>query len=398
MEKKKIRNILTDSVWSIAGTVLMTVAAQFVVYPFWEREFGTEKYGMIIYLISLMNIVSITFGSSLGYTRIMLSAKNSTKNSPYLLLLFLLSIISALYALIVSFFNSAFFSLLDIACYAVLCVITAWRYYADVEYRIHLNYKGFFLYYTLIGIGYIAGMLLMSFTDLWALALIPGEFLGLFFVLLKGHIFKRDEIKREELSELSKMFLVLIGSNLINTLIFNADRILINHALGSIAVSVYYVSSLFGKTLSLITTPLNGVISGYIARFKGVPEKKMKLLIITAALVLAVLSAFACTIGAHIILPFLYPETYPLAEDKIFICSLTQTVYFSTNIISVLMMRFADKKHQLISNIIYAFSFAVICIPITAFGGTEGFYISFLATACSRFIYNSIIVSRIKKE
>ena len=43
MERKKIRNILTDSGWSIAGTVLMTVAAQFLVYPFWERKFGTEK-------------------------------------------------------------------------------------------------------------------------------------------------------------------------------------------------------------------------------------------------------------------------------------------------------------------------------------------------------------------
>ena len=398
MERKKIRNILTDSGWSIAGTVIMTAAAQFLVYPFWERKFGTEKYGVIIYLISLMNIVSITCGSSLSYTRIMLSAKSTTKNFPYLLLLSLLSIISAVYALVVSFFNSTLLSYADIVCYVILCVITTWRYYADVEYRIHLNYKGFFLYYTLIGTGYVGGMLLMSLTDLWALALIPGELLGLLFVVLKGHIFKTDEFKREELAELSKTFAVLIGSNLINTLIFNADRILINHALGSVALSVYYVSSLFGKTLSLITTPLNGVISGYIARFNGVPKKKTKLLVITAAIALALLSALACTIGGHIILPVLYPETFPLAKDRIFICSLTQTIYFSTNIISVIMMRFANKKHQLISNIVYASCFAAICIPMTAFGGTDGFYISFLLTAGSRFIYNSIIVFRIKKE
>lgn len=394
--KSKVKHILTDSVWSIAGTVLMTFVAQFVVYPFWERTFGTEKYGAIIYLISLMNIVSITFGSSLGYTRIMLSAKRETKNSPYLLLLFLLSIISALYALVVAFLNKDFLSVGDMICYGVLCVVTAWRFYSDVEYRIHLNYKGFFLYYSFIGAGYLLGMLLMSFTDIWALALIPGEVCGLLFILLKGHIFKKDEFKREELSELSKMFIVFMGSNLINTLIFNADRILLNHAVGSAAVSVYYVSSLFGKTLSLVTTPLNGVISGYIARFKGSPDKKAKSLIAVASILLAGLSAIACTIGAYIILPLLYPETFPLAKGTILICSIAQTIYFSTNIVSVIMMRFADKKHQIISNAIYAVTFAAICIPMTIAGRMEGFYIGFLITSASRLIYNLIIVFRIK--
>ena len=36
-QKKKI---LSDSVWSVAGLVLMNVALQFAVYPFWERRAG----------------------------------------------------------------------------------------------------------------------------------------------------------------------------------------------------------------------------------------------------------------------------------------------------------------------------------------------------------------------
>ena len=38
MNSKK--KILSDSVWSVAGLVLMNVALQFAVYPFWERRAG----------------------------------------------------------------------------------------------------------------------------------------------------------------------------------------------------------------------------------------------------------------------------------------------------------------------------------------------------------------------
>lgn len=389
---KKIGHILTDSVWSILGTVIMTFASQFLVYPFWERLFGSEKYGNIIYLLSLMNIVSITFGSAAGYTRIMISSKRKTHNCPYILLLLVLSSITLLYSSAVSFLNRDTLNQADVVGYIVLCTITAWRCYADVEYRIHLNYKGFFLYYTLIGAGYVLGIFLIRFFYTWTAALIPGELSGLIYVLSKGHIFRKDELVKDEFSEMSRMFLVLAGSNLINTLIFNADRILIRNAVSSIAVSIYYISSLFGKTLSLITTPLNGVISGYIARFKGVPSTKTRYIIAISATVMSVLAAFICTLGAYIILPFLYPETFPQAKGSVFVCSIAQTIYFSTNIISVIMLRFSDKKHQIFSNAVYAAAFVLICIPMTILFDMPGFYIGFIITSCSRFIYDIIII------
>ena len=55
-QKKKI---LSDSIWSVAGLVLMNVALQFAVYPFWERRAGEAALGNILYLISLMNIFAV---------------------------------------------------------------------------------------------------------------------------------------------------------------------------------------------------------------------------------------------------------------------------------------------------------------------------------------------------
>ena len=386
------KKLIGDSILSIIGMILMTAAAQFLVYPNWEHSYGTEHYGNIIYMLSLMNVVCITFGSAVSYTRIITSAKHETKNAPYLRLMTVLSIITLAYAVIVSLINNTIMSYLDISGFVILCVLTVWRSYSDVEYRIHLNYKGYFTYYVVIGIGYVIGMLVMPYAKTWTVALILGEIAGLSYVYFKGHILKKDSFDSAESSEMLKLFYVLVGSYFINTLIFNADRILLKNAIGSTAVSIFYVSSLLGKTLSLVTTPLNGVISGYIAKFKGKPSLRSVCLLILGATIVAFAAAGVCTLGAYIILPVLYPTTFDSARGSIFICSISQTFFFSTNILSVIMLRFADKKYQLYSNIIYAIAFAAICIPLTVIGGMSGFYIGLVLTSLSRFIYNSVVI------
>ena len=394
--KNNVKKLFGDSVLSIIGIVFMNAVAQFAIYPFWERTFGTERYGTIVYLLSMMNIAALTFGPAANYTRIMISARHETRNAPYTLLMFLYGGVTAVYALIVAVLDKSALTPLDTAGYVVLSVLTSWRAYADVEYRIHLNYKGFCLYYVLIGAGYGLGVFIMPHAGTFTAALIPGEIIGLLYVLLFGHIFKPDSFTRSDVPEIAEMFGVLAGSYFINTLIFNADRILLNLTVGSAALSVYYIASLFGKTLSLVTTPLNGVISGYLARMEKAPERKYRILIIFAAAVLFVLAALACTAGAYIVLPFLYGETFELAKGSVFVCSIAQTVYFATNILSVVMLRFAPKKHQMAANVVYAGFFAAVCIPLTMTLGMKGFYTGMILTSASRFVYDSVIIMIIK--
>lgn len=65
--KEKIKALLTDSMWSIAGLMLMNVVVQFLVYPVWNNHLGSEEYGNILYLISIMNIIAISVGSACNY-------------------------------------------------------------------------------------------------------------------------------------------------------------------------------------------------------------------------------------------------------------------------------------------------------------------------------------------
>ena len=84
---EKLKNIFTDTIWSMAGLVLMNVAAQFVVYPCWNRVLGSEEYGNIVYLLAVMNILAISVGSGVNYARMRQSANGETQNRPYMLLM-----------------------------------------------------------------------------------------------------------------------------------------------------------------------------------------------------------------------------------------------------------------------------------------------------------------------
>lgn len=386
--KNKVKNLVNDSIWSIAGLVIMNLIAQFLLYPFWNRQFGSEKYGTILYLISLMNVVTITLGSACTYTRITNSSTKQTSNTVYIILLALSSIIVFIYGTGICLLNCESLNGLDAFFYVILCILSLWRNYADIEYRLHINYKGYFCYYLIIGIGYIIGIPLMNITNIWALGLIPGEFLGLFFVITKGTIFRIDtKVSFSCIKEPLHLFLLLSGSYFINHLVYNGDRILLNHTAGGIAVSTYYISSLFGKTISLITTPFNGVISGYLAKYKGRLSIKMMNIFSIAALIILLLATTACTLCSYIILPLLYPDLFPTAKKGILICSFSQSIYFITNIFSVIILRFSKSKYQLYINLLYAFVFIFICIPFSIFYGLFGFYIGFLITSLSRFVY-----------
>lgn len=384
--KEKLRSVLNDSLWSIAGLVLMNVIAQFLVYPFWSRTFGSEKYGEIIFLLSLMNIVSISLGSACNYARITLKLKGETRNIDYLVLLGLSTAAAAVFAFAVSLCSGS--AAADAVCYILLCGLTLWRFYADIEYRMHLNYKGYFLYYLAIGMGYILGTVLMRATELWALALVPGELLGILLVRVKGSVLRKDgRFSREQLREPFRLFLVLAGSYLIDNLIFNSDRILIKLAVGSTAMSVYYISSLLGKTLALVTVPFSSVISGYLARFKGTLSTNAMHAIAAVSLACAFLAAGVCTLGSYILIPVLYPEDFETAKEAFFLCNLSQTLYFVSNIVSVVLLRFSKSRFQVYLNAVYAGVFAVVCVPLTILYQMDGFYTGLIVTAVSRLLF-----------
>ena len=160
----KIRSLFSNTMWTIMGLMLMNVVAQFIVYPIWAHVLGSEEYGNIIYILSIVNIFSISFGSSANYARMVESSKRSTQNGDYNLFLVIGNIVTAFGVVLIVYITTASDSILELLLIAVLSCAIMWRFYCDVEYRMNLDYKGYFVYYLVISIGYVLGTILFCFT------------------------------------------------------------------------------------------------------------------------------------------------------------------------------------------------------------------------------------------
>ena len=383
-QKKKI---LSDSIWSVAGLVLMNVALQFAVYPFWERRAGEAALGNILYLISLMNVFAVSMGVSVNYARLKESEKGSSSNTPYLSVLLVATVVSAIVGVGITYFGGVEFSLAERILFCAVMCATMWRYYADVEYKLSLNYKSYFVYYLLIAVGYAIGIGLFYATDLWPLTLLCGEVLGLVFVLVRGQIFRFDvKLDRDTMKRVLKIVAILLGSEMLSTLIFNADRIVLKAIINEVAVTEYYLASLFGKTIALLTAPLTGVIIGYLAKYKGDLTKKLMHIIVLIAVGIIALALLGCTLGAYIIMPILYPNQFDEVKSYFLIANLAQILFFVGSVITVVLLRFAKSRYQMYITSVYVVCFAVICIAMAKKWGLWGFCIGLAITCFARFV------------
>lgn len=389
--KRRVLKIASDSIWSIAGLVLMNVVAQFVIYPIWNRQLGNESYGHILYLISAMNILAISMGISCNYARMRSSADGETYNRNYNRILSVTSLISVPFMLIANAFSGATdSSVLETVLMILLTIATMWRFYADVEYRLSLNYKGYFVYYLVISCGYGIGVGLFLLTNLWPLALLPGEIAGLLLVYWKGSIFQKDpdgEIS-ENTKTVLKIVLTLFSTSLISNLVSNGDRFLLNFIQSGTAVTIYYQASLLGKTMTLVTTPLNSVIIGYLARTDQKLDKRMMNILTLSSMGATVLVTVACTVASHIVIHLLYPQNYDLVKGYFLIANLGQVAGFVSSIVTTFLLRYCKVQYQLYVNIVYIILFAAICFPGAMLWGMEGFCIAATAVHFLRLCYS----------
>ena len=388
--KKLGKSILKDSMWSIAGIVLMNVVAQFLIYPLWDKQLGSDEYGNILYLLSLMNIVAVSLGTAVNYGR-MCNKGDGVKNRSYLLILGGGAVVFGAAAILCK--GLLALDLGTAGLFALLIEFTMWRFYADVEFRLSLNYKGYFLYYLLISVGYGIGALLFLKTGEWVLALLLGEILGVAFVLWKGRVLRPDGLPaKAEFLEISGVVAALFGSNLISNLIFNGDRLILKFFIGGTAVTTYYLASLIGKTAALVTTPLNSVLIGYLMRYEGNLKKRTVALLAGGSVAISLVGMIGCFVASIILLPFLYPAEYETVKPFLWLGNLAQIVYFVGNMLNTTLLRFGKKQDQLYVNVLYGIAFVVLCVPATYWWGLWGFCVAYLLTTTARLAFGFVLL------
>ena len=372
---RKYKSQLGDSVWSICGLVLMNAVAQIVMFPLLRDTYGAQGYGDIQYLMAYVNMVTMTVGTAAGLARMLLPAEERNQNSgDYNIFLLIVSLLGIPFILLIRTLGGVVLDDATTVCYHLLFVAMAFRYYADFSYKITLRYRRYFLYYLLIGAGYGIGVFLAMQTGIWPLALLTGEAMGVLFAYVAESNLRRRGLRPSaHFGAAMRSVGLFCFSEGVGNMIQNADRIIVKMAVGADAVTVYYLATLVGKTMSLITIPLNGVAIGYLMRYDGRLTRRVMHWIALGSLVAVGLFTAICVLGGYIVLLWLYPEDLQSVQPFLWIGSLAQVFYFTTGFITVVLVRFAKKSYQIIINGAFGICFFGIGIPATLMGGLWGF-------------------------
>ncbi len=372
------KGIAINFCWSISGVLLINIILQFFVYPKWNNELGSMAYGNVLYLMSWINILSISLGISSNYARMKESVFRETHNSPYILIMMIGSFLFLLLIILLNIIGAISLTLVEGFFFWGLMCLMMWRYYSEVEFRLHINYKGLFLFYLMISIGYLFGTRLFQYTKFWFFSLVVGELVGIGYVAKVGNVLKWDsKVNVEALYPTLKIIIYLFLSEFLSTLIFNSDRLLLKRISGE-AVTYYYLASLLGKTVSFISTPLNSIIAGYLSKFKGLMNRKILALSILGSVIVVILGTIGCTLCSHFVISFLYPDNYSIVKSKFLVANMAQVVYFTGNIVLVILLRFGKPFYNITINAIYAVLFCCACIPAVLNANFDAFCLAVL--------------------
>ena len=392
---KKIRG-LKDLILSVLGLVAMNGVLQLFLYPTINNTLGEERYGDILSMLAVVSVLAASIGTGANYARMVAENKGRGANGDFNVFL-LASVVPVSVVATVTLVlenKGLVFNIL----FLVLAVVSVVRYYGDVEFRLNVNYFRFFLYYVLISVGYVGGTFLIKYRVFgddvsWVTAVIAGETLAVGFVAVTGGIFKGKDALRlsPEAKANFKTTMFLLATNLINALALQADKLLLRIFMNGEAVTVFYLATLVGKIVAMLTTPLNGVIIGYLNRYKGKFTKKLfGAATMTAIGVIVVFTALG-VLASHIFIKWKYPGSYETASAFFLLGNAGQIFYFIASSMMVFVLRFVHERFQLIINSVYAVVFIGTLIPMVYFFGIAGLTWGLLAVNALRFFAVVII-------
>jgi len=385
---KKYRAQLGDSLWSIFGLVLMNAVAQIALYPFLFSQLGKDAYGQMLHLMAYINILSVSGGCAANLARMTAPEKDRMKNGgDYNVFLLLVALLGIPYTLLIRRFDGAYMDTPTTVWFYALFVAMLFRYYADVCYKLTLNYRLYFVYYTVIGAGYAGGVFLFRTTGIWPLAILLGEALGVLFAYIVGPTLRNRPVSLSPAWQKAwHLMLVLCLSEGVSNLIFNADRLFLEWMVSQEAVTIYYTATLVGKIMSLVTVPLSGVLIGYLARYEGKFSRRIMRWVLFGSLGTIILFTGACVLGGYLLTLWRYKEILGDVRPYLLVGSLAQVVYFTTGVVTVVLIRFAKKVYQVFINGAFGLCFFGLGIPATIRFGITGFAVSMLIAGGVRWL------------
>lgn len=303
---KKIK-LAGDLVYTVSATVVMQVALQLIIYPLINRFYGENVTGDILYFIGIVYIFPQAVGTAINNTRLVTRKTMDSSNGDYAGILASMSAITAVVCFAISYVGNTgiIFSLL----FAIFSVVYTIRMYAQVEFRLRLNFRGYFIYYAITSVGYVIGFLLYMLTGIWLLIFFTGELIAIGYSIWKGDIFKK-ETAIGQAKHLYKTMSMILLSTLVRDGITQFDKVILRLLISAESVTHYNALSLVGKSVQMLVNPVNTLILSYLSAKEAKLSRKFFKKFLFCSLGVGIIMLVACQIATPIYIRLFYSSFY----------------------------------------------------------------------------------------
>lgn len=382
---RKLKSFSRDMLYSVSAMVLLNVILQFFLYPTLNKKLGDSDFGIIMTLLSVVSIIASSFGSAANYSRIISSSCKKENGRDYNFFLLLVGLFS-IPVVFIFLLTLKLRTVLVFVLFPVFTFFSVFRYYADVEFRINLNYKKYFIFYAVISFGYFISSLFFSSQRCWIFIFLTGELLAIVYAELNGHrLFKFSLSNNSKKSFCNWISLSL--SNLSSSFIANSDRLLICYLIAPEFVAVFYVATLIGKTVSLLGSPLNSVLIGYLTKSKMFFSKKNIIFVFLATFVFGLFFTGICFFASIVFVKLMYPHLFKSVYPLLMSANAGQIFFFLSNTLMVLVIYMKGEKSSIYVSLFHLIIFMLVVIPSVLLWGLHGMTYSILIVNFLKFIF-----------
>lgn len=369
--KTKQKRIVSNTAYTIGGALLMNGVLQILVYPLLNRIMGSDQLGELLYLMGLVAILCPSVGQALNTSRLVVRRDYGVSNGDYNILLLLFGGVGTAVALVVA--RSSMTTPSVIFWTIILLMTTIFRYYGDVEYRLNLNYQKYFIYYTVLTAGYVAGFGLYLVAENWFLVFITGEAAAIIYLAVTGTVFRGFSDRSKWFGKAFQRGGFLVFSYLITNLTLNIDRLVLENLIGHLAVTQYYVTSLIGKTLVLLVAPINTIIISYLTRKQEKMNRKQFMMFTGIGIGVSLVFFICAQIGTPVFVKLFYGDLYDSVKEMITVVNLSQILGVLSAYLFIVVLTFTEEKWQLLLQIFHLAVIVVLVLLFTGSGGIMGF-------------------------
>jgi len=380
---KSSKKLIKDFIYTFLATAVYNVVLQIIIYPLITKYLGDSLTGEIMYFVGIIYIFPQSVGFALNSARLVIHKTHDTTNGDYSRILVLFSTLSALIC--------GVFSICDgkewyfIVCYLLFAFIYAIRVYAQVEYRLTLDFSGYFKYFIIVSVGYLAGFGIFWIIRFWLIIFLVGEIAAVIYAFLKMDIFKKVAAVNPRRLIYENTILV-IASTLIRDGVNQYDKIILKQIIGNDMVTQYSVVTMVSKVIQMFVGPVNTLILSYLTKKDAKLDRHTFRKYVLAGICAGIAAYGLSLIGTWIYLKLFYPQLFDSVIQYSFLANIGVIASFIASLYTAVILSQGKTRIYTILQASWGFTYIVLGYILTNALGLWGMAITTVITNVPKII------------